>query len=457
MFTNRSKIQAIVLSIVSICVTFSIVGCGSSSSESTDQQSQPDTIATDSLKKTVEIKQKKVVELSQEVIAEYAKTNACYLPLLKDSSLYESGRQLGFSFEELFNTKLPVDHPYRNRFLVGDFNVLNRDSTNRGVEELNPLLQSMIDFSGVSDSIFSVMEEAVHNESLRDTLAAMIKTKYPDRSDELMNFFDKVWKYKTPPIVRKYGVAGSKVYAAGQHLCMCEAQEDTILQVGRFAISGKRQSPTVRITADGRQIRGLHESLPIGKRRSYYAGRYLITSKNWESQRKYEPLDIAHDNKLGGGNNRVTYYQGRAQLPNFLLMDPAPEYPDAMSSNGIHEVALAELSRGMLGSPNSIGCIRVTDFGSKFLRWWTPQNCNFFILYSNDLYVQKLDSIDPETIYPFKTKEEGDRFRKWLNEYLPDKAKSMDIDVEGDHRNGYVVDAYTAYKKEYDEYLKNNK
>jgi hypothetical protein len=238
---------------------------------------------------------------------------------------------------------------------------------------------------------------------------------------------------------------------------MCEAQEDTILQVGRFAISGKRQSPTVRITADGRQIRGLHESLPIGKRRSYYAGRYLITSKNWESQRKYEPLDIAHDNKLGGGNNRVTYYQGRAQLPNFLLMDPAPEYPDAMSSNGIHEVALAELSRGMLGSPNSIGCIRVTDFGSKFLRWWTPQNCNFFILYSNDLYVHKLDSIDPETIYPFKTKEEGDRFRKWLNEYLPDKAKSMDIDVEGDHRNGYVVDAYTAYKKEYDEYLKNNK
>ncbi len=138
-------------------------------------------------------------------------------------------------------------------------------------------------------------------------------------------------------------------------------------------------------------------------------------------------------------------------------MKPAPEYPDAMTSNGIHEVALAELSRGMLGSPNSIGCIRVTDFGSKFLRWWTPQNCNFFILYSNDRYLKKLDTVDVETIYPFKTKEEGDKFRRWVNETMPDKAKALDIDPEGDHKNGFVIDAYTIYRKEYEQYLQNNR
>ena len=409
-------------------------------------------------KKPVEVPKKKAVsELTQEEIRAYSKTNPCYLPLLVDTSLYPAGKQAGFKWNELFNAWLDSQHVYRNRYLVGDFNVLNEDSSNRGVEEINPLLSRMIDFEKTSPVLLDAMDRAVHDVPFRDSLTLLIRNTEPAKADQLLNFFNKVWKYKTPPIVRKYGVAGSKVYASGQTLCMCEAYKDTLVQVGRFAISGKRQSPAFRITSDGRKIRSTCESLPVGKGRNYYAAKNYIVSKNWETQRQYEALDFQHDSALGGGNRKVTYYQGKTQLPNFLLIDPDNSYRFAMPSNGIHEVALSELSRGMLGSPNSLGCIRVTDFGSKFLRWWTPQHCNFFILYSNNRYVMKMDNVNAKDLYPFKTREEGNRFRKWLNEALPEKAKALDISESGDHLNGYVIDAYTVYKKEYDAYLKLNK
>jgi hypothetical protein len=438
-----------------ICMIAMIMACscnqGGGEIQNAHSATKSDSVTANAIpeKKTLQVN-----ELTQENIREYSTRNACYLPLLKDSSLYEDGKTVGFSWEQLFNEKLDSNNPYRNRYLVGDFNVLNPDSTNRGVEEINPKLFLMIDFQKLDSTLFSLMDSAVYNEAKRSELESQIQQMDPEKAELHINFFNKVWKYKTPPIVRKYGVAGSKVYAAGQHLCLCEAKKDTLLLVGRFAISGKRQSPSVRTLPDGRQIRSMHESLPLGTKRKYYAGRYYISSKNWETQRKYDRLDIAHDSAVGGGNRQVTFYQGKTQLPNFLLMDPTSDYPEAMTSNGIHEVALSELSRGMLGSPNSIGCIRVTDFGSKFLRWWTPQNCNFFILYSNNRYVMKLDSVNADELYPFKTKEEGDQFRKWINEYMPEKAQALDIDEEGDHKNGYVIDAYTVYRKEYENYLK---
>jgi hypothetical protein len=157
---------------------------------------------------------------------------------------------------------------------------------------------------------------------------------------------------------------------------------------------------------------------------------------------------------LGGGNNQVTFYKGRAELPNFLLLEPHDEYPRAMTSNGIHEVALSELSRGMLGAPNSIGCIRVTDFGSKFLRWWTPQDCPLFILYANDRYVKKMDNMNAAEVRPFKSQSEGDRFRYWMNTYLPEQAKFMEVDPEGDYLSEYLIDAYIAHRQAYDDWLR---
>lgn len=413
------------------------------------------TVIKDSLNNQSKIIEKTNIEtLSQEKIRTYASQNACYLPLLKDSSLYEPGRQIGFTFAELFNERLATSHPYRNRFLVGDFNVLNENFENKGIEEINPRLSLMIDFAGASDSLLRLMDEAVMADSLQTKLEALLRQEFPGSAALHINFFNKVWKYKTPPLVREYGVMGSSVYAAGQHLNLCEAYQDTLKLVGRFAVSGRNYSYSTQRTSDGRIRRLMYESLPTEKARYYYAGKYKITSKNWETQRAYQALDIQQDSLLGGGNSRITFFLGQVQLPNFLLMKPDDVYPYAMPGNGIHEVALSELSRGMLGSPNSIGCVRVTDFGSKFLRWWTPQDSHFFILYSNDRYQKKMSGIDVASLYPFKTKAEGDRFRQWLNQTMPEVAQTLEIDLEGDHKNGHIIDAYTTYKKEYEAYLK---
>lgn len=401
---------------------------------------------TEAVKDTVVVPmRKKVVELDQASIALYAMSNPCYLPLLLDSTYYEKGRKVGFSFTELFNDRLPLGHPFGNRYLVGDFNVLDAAGNPRGVEERYPELRYLKEFVGLDTTVIDLLEGARLKEFAEDDLSNRLMLAGVAMPDTLLNFYHKVWKYRTPPLVRKYGISGQTVYAAGQKLCMCEAHEDTLIFQGQFAISGKRQSPT----ADGRMV----ESLPLGKSRKYYGGRYYISSKNWERQRKYEPLDIARDSAVGGGNNQITFFKGKVELPNFMLLEPHPSFKGAMRSNGIHEVALSQLSRGMLGAPNSIGCIRVTDFGSKLLRWWTPQDCNLFILYQEDRYVKKMDEVDASDLRPFKNQQDGDRFRTWINTVMPEQAEYLEVDAEGDYKSEYLIDAYIAHKKTYDDWL----
>jgi hypothetical protein len=386
-----------------------------------------------------------VSELNQTTIALYALTNPCYLPLLRDTTYYLSGKPVGFSFSELFNDRLPVGHPFGNRYLVGDFNVLDSAGNPRGVEERYPELRDLIEFNRLDSAVIFLLDSARQKQLNEDDLTGKLKMLGIQLPDTLLNFYHKVWKFRTPPLTRKYGISGQTVYAAGQKLCMCEARQDTLLFHGQFAISAKRQSPT----EDGRMV----ESLPLGKSRKYYGARYYISSKNWERQRKYEPLDIARDSAVGGGNNQITVYKGKVELPNFMLLEPHPTFKGAMRSNGIHEVALSQLSRGMLGAPNSIGCIRVTDFGSKFLRWWTPQDCNFFILYQEDKYVKKMTDLNAADLRPFKSQQDGDRFRTWINATMPEQAEYWEVDPTGDFKSEYLIDAYIAHKAAYDQWL----
>ena len=385
------------------------------------------------------IKKKRVSELTQAIIKQHAKTNSCYLPLLADSSYFNPNSKTGFTFLELFNQTLQGEHPYRNRYLVADMNVLNDSLQSRGFEEINPLLRAMFDFRGVDSKIMDLLEqEERSNSTLDEMIKSLENIQDTTQRKLLVNFVYKVWKYRTPALRRKFNVNNSRAYAAGQRLCLCEAREDTLLEVARFAISGKNYEPL----GDGK---GLVQYLPIGARRKYYGDLYQITSKNWEQERKYESIDIEHDTNVGGGNNQITFYKGRVELPNFLLMKPHESYPSAVRQNGIHEVALRELARGMLGSANSIGCIRVSAFASKFVRWWVPQNANFFILYQNDKYYKELVEMNSEEMLPFKSAEEGNKFRAWINDHLPHVAKMFDLDRTGDYRNGYVLDVYYLY------------
>lgn len=155
---------------------------------------------------------------------------------------------------------------------------------------------------------------------------------------------------------------------------------------------------------------------------------------------------------MGGGNDCITIFSDKVELLNFLLMKPISCNNKAVRQKGIHEVALRELSRGMLGSANSIGCIRVTDFASKFLRWWTPQDAIFFILYTDSQYNKVYSKNNSLVVFPFKNKPEGDAFRIWPNQTHPIQAQQMEIFTSGSFDNGFILDAYNIYGTGYVRY-----
>jgi hypothetical protein len=401
---------------------------------------------------------KPIDSLTQDEIWTRYLTNPCYLPLLKDPEFWEKGTPVGFSFAELLNDSLSADNMYRTRYLVGDFNAVGPDKKLRGANEVYPKLSDLPEFKKLPSSLVNKMDKTYPGTAAFEQLKIEIENTLGDSAFTYINFLNKVWAYKMVPIIRQYSIENNNLYSAGQTIAMCEACTDTLKLQGRFATSAKRQDIGYKVGANGSKRQFYVEYFPIGNRRKYYAGLYRITSKNWETKRKYDSLDIARDKELGGGNNRVTFFKGSAELPNFLLLQPDARYPKAMRQNGIHEVALRGLSRGMLGTANSIGCLRVSDFGSKFLRWWVPQNCKIFVGYKDSLYHNKVtEKSSAEAFLPFKNAEEGNAFRKWLNTYKPNEAKILEISETGDYRNGHIIDGYYYFKDEYNKYVSSKK
>lgn len=396
-------------------------------------------------------KQSKVIDLSQEQIKSYAAINSCYLPLLNDSALYPDFTRSHFNYDELMNDSLDFDNRYRNRYLVGDFMTLDENHNNRGIIEKNPKLDELFDFEKYDSTLYLLFDQAERTPEDFIELQNHIRQNYASDSSVLFNFYNKIWQYKTPPLNRKYSYLNGKYFSSGQRICLCEAYKDTLLLIAQFAVSSKRLYPSETKDSLGKVVSTQYlQSLPTGNVRHYYGAEYRITSKNWETKRKYEELDRIHDELVGGGNNRVTFYKTGAQLPNFMLMTPSKKYPRAVKQNGIHEVALSGLSRGMLGTANSIGCIRVSNFASKFIRWWSPQNVRFFVLYDEKRYFKELPNEFVKETLPFKSELEGNKFREWLNTHKPIKAKQLNIDLKGKHDNGFILDAYNLYGAEYE-------
>jgi len=52
--------------------------------------------------------------------------------------------------------------------------------------------------------------------------------------------------------------------------------------------------------------------------------------------------------------------------------------------------------------------------------------------------------IKEQSTLPFKTKEEGNAFRKWLNDNYPGVAKKFELDRVGSHTNAYIKNAFNA-------------
>jgi hypothetical protein len=410
----------------------------------------------DSVEKYSEKPPKPIDSLTIEELWLYYVINPCYLPLIPDSALWEPGTKIGFTYFDLFNDSLPHGHAYENRYLVGDFNVIDKYGNNRQVLEVYPKLQYLKEFEDFPQDIIARIDTTQYGTAEYDSLIAEIKLRLPESSIVLINFIKKVWDYKMLPIKREYSISWNSLFATGQSIVMCEACKDTLIMIGRFATSAKRLDIGIRTDSDGNKTEYYIEHLPTGAKRRYYAGLNIITSKSWEWKRVYDSLDLKRDIEVGGGYRHVVMYRNKVELPNFLLLTPSADYPHAMTNNGIHEVALQDVARGMLGTANSLGCLRVSDFAAKFLRWWVPQNCKFFIAYNDTCYHKKIEfEGDIEDFLPFKTEEEGNRFRKWINTYKPLYADILQISETGNYKNGYIIDGYFFFKDEYDEYLKN--
>ena len=64
---------------------------------------------------------------------------------------------------------------------------------------------------------------------------------------------------------------------------------------------------------------------------------------------------------------------------------------------------------------------------------------------------EKPSVVDNETKkeIPFKGREEGDKFRSWVNDNYPNYAKSIDLDRSGSFNNNYIKKAWNKYGEEY--------
>ena len=383
--------------------------------------------------------------------------NPCYIPIYKNIDYI---RDTNIQFESLFNSELDNTNPYRNRYLVGDFNTLDKNGESKGIQEKFFNIKEGWEFKELflfaklhnieEDSLLTITDEYLEkhlNDNYKREIINIQLRMYK-------NYYLQVARYIEKETEKKYSTFRGYKYA-GQNLCFCEITNDTILLISKHITSarGKSRSSTSMDSATGEKTYSYFESLPIGKNRKYYASHYRITIRNWETKRDYSEEDAIRDSITGGGNSRVTYFDGKSQLPNFLLMDADSLYPRAMPRNGIHEGSLTNMSKCMLGTPQSLGCLRTTDYGSKFCRWWIPKYANLFIYYEEERYSNKQlseEEIDGIKL-PFKNDKEGNLFRKWVNTNYPNYAKEINLEKSGSCSNCFIQ---LAWEKYYSEYIK---
>ena len=380
--------------------------------------------------------------------------NPCYTPIYKNIDYINNK---SFELSQLYNTKISPLNPYRNRYIIGDLNTVNKIGESRGIIESHFEIQNSWEFKILfefakkhqinQESILLLTPDNIRNIKLD----SVNKKDLIHQLQLFQNYYRTVGQYQEEEMIKKYSIYHGYRYA-GQQLCFCEISNDTILLVARHVTSarGKSRSGTLDSTTN-KKAYNYYESFPVGRFRKYYAPHNRITSRNWEGGRQYTNYDAFRDSLTGGGNSKITLFDGKVQLPNFLLIKPDSKYPEAMNQNGIHKGSLSNMSRCMLGTPQSLGCFRTTDYGSKFSRWWIPNNANFFIFFDEDKYTNK--KISKENInglvLPFENNSEGNLFRLWVNKKYPEYAKSIDLEEKGPCSNCFMQLAWEKYCQEY--------
>lgn len=307
--------------------------------------------------------------------------NPCYTPILKR---IDRVHNRAFSYNDLFNPDFKRDNYLSSRYIVGDFNSVDANGNCRGSYDVYANDDDIPEFR---DLLAEVRKAAIDPYSFEAVegwyqgLNTEQKSKYADAKWMWRNYLDKVHQYKTEPLNREPVIEiNGKQYCIGQRLCLCEIRNDTIVMVAQFVTSS-------------RNVNYSHEALrDYDKQPRYYAPRCLITSRYWDRAVPYDSLDKKRDKMMGFASQHAIKYMGRVDLPNFLHMTPTDEFPGAKGYvNGIHEFAVGGNGPAKyMGTPISLGCVRLHDYPSKFVRWWIPKNARFFISYEYKRYKQRL-------------------------------------------------------------------
>ena len=307
------------------------------------------------------------------------KDNPCYAPLIT-----KMDRILGKSFfwNDLYNESFSKSDYKSKRFIVGDFNTLDESGNCEGCSEEFPDIFELTElkyfFLACKKDKIELSNDNQIIEWLKNRKSKDVKT-LSYMFDIWRNLREKVEAYRTDPLVKEPIIeVNGKNYCIGQRLCLCEIQGDTIVKVAQFVTSSKNS------------LASQHNQHDIDGQPRYYAPMNRISTRYWDSRIKYDSIDIKHDKEMGFGSQTTILYKGQVRLPNFMHITPDNLYPGAKGFvNGIHEFAVGGSAPGKyMGSPVSLGCVRLHNYTSKFTRWWTPHNAKMFIYYEDKRYKQ---------------------------------------------------------------------
>lgn len=310
---------------------------------------------------------------------ELLKSNPCYTPLLENIDRIHNKH---YTYYDLFNSSFDKVDYLSWRYIVADFNTTDENGNCKGCHDEQVKNNSLEEFKELLnhwENLKIVATDEPSTIAWYNALSLNEKQKWGDQFYTYLNYFQHVDKFRTEPLYRDPIIEiEGKRYCIGQRMCLCEIQNDTLIMVAQFVTSSKNaaKSQSNQHDFDGQP--------------RYYGPKCKITSRYWDHQFPYDSLDLKRDKLLGFSSKHVITYQGRVPLPNFMHITPDDEFPGAKGYvNGIHEFAVGGKRPGMfMGTPISLGCVRLHDYPSKFVRWWTPKNANFFTCYENSRYVQ---------------------------------------------------------------------
>lgn len=278
-----------------------------------------------------------------------AQENPCEIPFTRMTDRLGTGR--AFTPAQAMNPDPTVEPMFRNRYIVMDLNTVGDDGLCKGVQERYP--------APGDHALFEA--EFRQYPALRENYQRSIEAGY------------------NPPIVRnrvhRYGYSGENL-CMGQTISLCEVRGNRGFEVARFITSSSHTRHWGEMPSTD----------------FYYTPMMHVNTRRWEGRRPYTEGDMYRDNLLGGitpterTGSRALDFRG-APMPNFVNFIPTYPYR-GQDGNGIHRRVGTEGpgTEGDLGAPSSLGCLRVTHYGSRFIRWWIPREARVFPFFESGRY-----------------------------------------------------------------------